>query len=295
VRREDLEDFSASDDEILDSTDTAALRDALNARMAGLLTVGAKGVARTPAAAPVQKQASRSLDAVTRLESVEAGGDDDHAQPEVKDDAAEETSFSFRLFATANDAPTPRIILTPERELLSTSRSEGDAVRPVRRRPLSYYIKPKASGQQLERFQAAAQTAEDIRIAAGQRNWGLEVPWRVTDVVISAGAMQKVLRVSRTGLSEVTEHRDEEVKIKRRRPGKTGRIRLRTREKTRVEKAAEEEKQKVSKEEHLKEKKKRLNRERKLKRRQKERDKKASNAQSEKDEVAPRSDSESDS
>lgn len=130
-------------------------------------------------------------------------------------------------------------------------------------RPISYYIRGELSLHETEQFQRAAVTGQDVLAWAGQRAWGLEMPWRVTKITVTVKGKESAdgQQQSVTG-------------TKKKRPGKKSRIVLRKRDKAKKEAAAALEKQKMSKEEHLKEKKKRLNREKKLKRRQKEKEKK---------------------
>lgn len=280
VRREELESVASFEAEDNDQQGETALRNALNARMASLISLEAVPNVKARGLARADSQASR----------LEAHGAETLAQntdriytadsTESRTANAAEVAFHFRLFASEDvHAPAPRIVLTPERDRLPGLGLDAADVIPVRRRPLSHYIIPAASGMELEQLCSAAQTAADVREAARQRNWGLEVPWRVSKVIVSSGTMQKVLKVSRTGAREVDIQDGDAAKQRRKRPGKKARIHIRTKEKARLEREAVKQRQKVTKEEHLKEKKKRLNREKKLKRRQKERDKKASTTQ----------------
>jgi hypothetical protein len=184
--------------------------------------------------------------------------------------ATDEVAYSFRLFAGQTGSSMQRIILTPERDRLAGSGVGEEALLSVRRRPLSYYLRPEATSIQRENFMAAARTAEQIRASAQQRNWGLELPWRVTRVDMSSKDMSQVLRASRRGVQEVNSQPVGQFSSRTRRPGKKSRIRLRAKQKAKLA----DEKVKVTKEVHLREKKQRLNRQKKLKRRQKARDKK---------------------
>jgi len=171
-----------------------------------------------------------------------------------------EAEFEFRLFSSSTAAP--KVVLASEEEEKPYT---GPA---ISQRHVSHYIRGELSPHEREQFARAAVTGQDVLAWAGQRAWGLEVPWRVTKISLVVNG--KGLADGQQRVAGV-----EEGKTKKKRLGKKGRIVLRKREKVKKEAAAAAERQKITKEEHLKEKKQRLNRERKLKRRQKEREKKA--------------------
>jgi hypothetical protein len=136
-------------------------------------------------------------------------------------------------------------------------------------RALSHYIRGELAPHEREQFQRAAVTAQDVVSWAGQRAWGLEVPWRVTQIRVVVKGTGQQQQQQQQGVAVAGAE-----KKKTKRLGKKSRIVLRKRDKARKEAEDALEKLKSSKEEHLKEKKKRLNREKKLKRRLKEKEKK---------------------
>jgi hypothetical protein len=241
VRREELYDASSdrhSSPEREHEAD-AELRAKLNARLSNLLSLNLD----TPA------QPENTNDE-TQPPNEEGGPD--------QDGAGEAEEFEFRLFSTST-AAAPKVVLAAEEDDVPFS---GPA---LSQRPISHYIRGELAPHEREQFQRAAVTAQDVVAWAGQRAWGLEVPWRVTQITVTvkgAGHQQQQQGVAAAE------------KKKTKRPGKKSRIVLRKREKVRKEAEAALEKLKMSKEEHLKEKKKRLNREKKLKRRLKEKEKK---------------------
>ena len=191
------------------------------------------------------------------------------AEAEREDEAVE---FDFRLFSTAGrqqkqqQPPPQKVVLAPRDE---DEKHDGPA---LSRRPVSYYVRGELSAEERARYQLAAVSGGDVVARARQRAWGLEVPWRVTKVVIRSGGNREP---GKGGGANIIDGDDDGVRMMgRKRPGKKRRILLRTREKAKKEAAVAAEKQRVTKEEHLKAKKKRLNREKKLKRRQKDKEKK---------------------
>lgn len=239
VRREDLFD-STTRDSSPDSTDeneAALLREKLNARLSNMLAVN--------------------------LEAGPAPPDNDI---EMHDDGADEQppdaeeQFEFRLFSTS--APQ-KIVIAPD----ELKEQEGPL---ISTRPISFYVRGKLSPEELERYRIAAVAGSDVLAESRKRAWGLEVPWRVRTIVVSAGGKVAGRKGSQAAGAAGLEEAAGET-AGRKRPGKKRRIALRKKEKAKTE----EESKRMTKEEHLKEKKKRLNREKKLKRRQKEREKKA--------------------
>ncbi|KAK0614109.1 hypothetical protein B0T14DRAFT_570083 [Immersiella caudata] len=235
VRREDLFDSSSERGSSPDEENeiaAARLRTKLNAQLSNLLAVNV--------------DAGRQGD-----EDVTMGEDGGDEQPP-------EEEFEFRLFSTSG--PSQKIVLSTE------GKHEGPA---LSQRPTSFYVRGELTPEELERFKSAAVNGADVIAEARKRAWGLEVPWRVTEIVVSTGRKQH--RTSAQAATASGTKATEGEPGKRKRPGKKQRIKLRKEEKSKKE----DEKKKMTKEEHLKEKKKRLNREKKIKRRQKEKEKKA--------------------
>ncbi|KAK4157650.1 hypothetical protein C8A00DRAFT_29496 [Chaetomidium leptoderma] len=240
VRREDLYDSSSDRHSSPErgNEEDAALRAKLNARLSNLLSLDLGGVPTPPAPANTNEA----------LPEEDGEGQNDG-----------EAEFEFRLFSSSTAAP--KVVLASEE---NEAPYHGPA---LSQRPVSYYIRGELSPQERETIQSAAVTAQDIVAWAGQRAWGLEVPWRVTKITVTMGGRGSVDGGQRP-LESTTG------KKSRTKPNKKRRIMLRKRDQAEKEAAAASEKQKTDKEEHLKEKKKRLNREKKLKRRQKEKEKK---------------------
>lgn len=133
----------------------------------------------------------------------------------------------------------------------------------------------KASGSRLEQFLCAALKGEDVYKESRRRNWGLEVPWRVTTIK-GPSAKRGATSTSKANqeLSKILQEQDDGVegeskKKSKLKPNKKRRIVLRERVK-KVE--AEREKRKreeLLKEENEREKRTRKNREKKVKRKAK--------------------------
>lgn len=193
-------------------------------------------------------------------------GDDDAADAREADGVGGGGAFEFRLFSTGGAAT---VVLDPEED----GADEGGEGGIASARPASFYLRGELSPEECSRFRRAAVGYGDVLRAAGQRAWGLEVPWKVTHITVKSG------RGPGNAPAEV-QVSDGKVQCaaedprRRKRPGKKRRIALRTKEKARREREEMLEKKKVTKEEHLREKKKRLNREKKLKRKKKEKEKK---------------------
>ncbi|RYP20609.1 hypothetical protein DL765_002680 [Monosporascus sp. GIB2] len=250
VRREELYDSSTDGEDSRDEEVDAALRAKLRAQLSGLLDFSFPPAADTSRGDAPQQQQQRDGAAV---------GDDDHHQAERE----EELAFSFRLFR--DEAPSHKVVLEQD----EAPPQAGGGAFVVARRPTSYYLADEPSPDAMARFRAAAVSPDHIFRDAGRRRWGLEKPWRVTTITITANTATGAA----AGGDELGSGRGVEAG-KKKRPGKRRRIILRTREKARREREEAAKQQLVEKELHLKEKKKRLNRERKLKRRAKEREKK---------------------
>lgn len=242
MRRDELYGSDAEGDEVTLGQDDAATRAKLNERLARMF----------------------SLDVEP---GVRDGGDSDEELPDVPADGEDqdEPAFEFRLFSTAGSAP----------KVVVKDQDEGDGTI-LSSRPKSFHLKEGFTPEELERFREVAVDYADIVRGAQQRAWGLEVPWRVTNIRLTTGKTTSAASQKGSKSKTATEEPG-----KRKRAGKKRRIALRVKEKERRQKeeerkAKEEQaaKQRLTKEEHLREKKKRLNREKKLKRRQKEKEKK---------------------
>lgn len=254
MRREDLYDSSADEEDVRDEEADAALRDRLNAQLSGLLSFGR---ADTSVGAQQQQQEEQQQQQGPDAAPDHHGDDGD---------AEEDLAFSFRLFR--DEAPSHKVVLERDDALEQT----GGGGFVVARRPTSYYLAEKPSQDAMAGFRAAAVTPDYLFQDARRRRWGLEKPWRVTDITIStkgvgADSLNRHAGVPPTAAGA-------ESAGGRKRPGKRRRIILRTRQKARQEREEAEKLKLVEKEQHLMDKKKRLNREKKLKRRAKEREKK---------------------
>lgn len=261
MRREDLRDsspeFDSADDDERRTALEAKLRESF-AKSFAIDALEAPPVARPngPKPAPLPKEDSDDEDSDTDEKKTKT-------QP-VRPKEPEEEEFEFRLFKSA--APPAKIVLVDESH--DAPAPEGEM---IRIRPLSYYIAEPLTAEEKEKIAFAAVSGEEVLRRSKQRWWGMEMPWKVTHI----GTAIKSLRsgTSAETLSGQVERlagpKGEEVKEKRKRPGKKRRIAARTKEREAKKKAEAADKSKMSKEEHLKEKKKRLNRLRKLKRRAK--------------------------
>lgn len=173
---------------------------------------------------------------------------------EPEDDAVEEAEeFAFRMFSNAR--PAQKIVLEED---VSPA---GDGTFTTKR-PLSYYVVTALSDAQRHQYAVAAVSGEDVLARSKDRSWGLELPWKVTNIAIT--------RKREPGPSGPTDKA-----AKKRRPGKKQRISLRRRARQKEAKQRAETQKVAEKEEHLKEKKKRLNRVKKLRKRAKNKEAKA--------------------
>ncbi|KAK4127808.1 hypothetical protein N657DRAFT_641857 [Parathielavia appendiculata] len=254
VRREDLysspHSSRSSSPEHDYSPKVAELRAKLKTRLSDLLSLSVN-VASTTA-----DTASRS-----------AKYDED-----AQEEGPHEAEFTFRLFSTSTADAVPKVVLAPDDEDEARRPYSGPA---ISQRPVSHYLRGELTPRERAQFEYSAVTGQEVLAWAGQRAWGLEVPWRVTRVVLTVDGKEK----TGNGMHGRLQQRQKlgaqlEEGKKKKRPGKKTRIVLRKREKARREAEAAAQKLKMSKEEHLKEKKKRLNHLKKLKRRQKEKEKK---------------------
>lgn len=190
-----------------------------------------------------------------------------------------EREFEFRLFSTGNASntgaeskPTQRVILVDEE---GEELGEGAFIGKGRGEGYYFWDANSISGGK-EGLQQLAISGEDILKLASTRNWGLEVPWRVTGLK-SVGKNRKKKEV----LVSANEERTGKKK-----PGKKRRIILRKRQRA-VEEALK--KKRVTderKEEGEKEKRTRRNREKKVKRKLKEKAEKAAKMEIEETKVA---------
>jgi hypothetical protein len=183
-----------------------------------------------------------------------------------------ERKFIFRLFKSDKTGDTGRTIVIRDKE-------EGTGTGAfLFERDRRFYFAEKATGERKRGFEHCAVDGEDVLRLSRGRNWGLEVPWRVSVIRMSGkwkDAGGKELRGREKGMEG-----DEEGK--RKRPGKKRRIILRERKKKSVEDAEkrklEEERKRVereAREEMEREKRTKRNREKKVKRKMKEKMKKA--------------------
>jgi hypothetical protein len=251
VKRSELYDDSSDREKNPDDAEEdAAARASLNAKLADLLGLD---FSVEPKAA---SDARRRHDAISPM-------DVDNHVPEPTEEENKphhDEEFEFRLFSTTSAA---KVILPDDDESAAAGREAGLV---VPSRPLSYYMAGEPSPELRERYRLSAITTEDILKAAQKRSWGLEMPWRVTKITVSAKKLPA--STSQYAIGEAN------FPVKRKRPGKKRRIALRKKGRTQKEKEEAKKRQELEKEEHLREKKKRLNREKKLKRRQKEKEKK---------------------
>ncbi|OLN81385.1 hypothetical protein CCHL11_10161 [Colletotrichum chlorophyti] len=236
VRRDELDSESENEAAAHDERQDAELLAKLHARMAGMLDLG-------------------NMEETTTATSKEGkAGTKPDDQSEGMDVDKEPEEFEFRLFTTTD--PATKIALVDEDELALMG--DGDIVRP---RPLAHYIAGEPTPEAKAEFEFAAVSGEDVLRRAGQRWWGMEMPWRVVRAEAPPPRKGK-------GAAE-GEGEGAGAAAKRRRPGKKKRVALRMKERDRKKKAEEQEKAKMGKEEALKEKKKRLNRLKKLRKRAK--------------------------
>lgn len=193
-----------------------------------------------------------------------------------------EEVFEFKLFSAPKavaglPAPITKVVLAAA-DTAADQAGDGsdDGGFVVPQRPLSHYVAAEPSPEQRAQWEMSTVTGEDVLARSKQRCWGLEKPWRLTRIVISAdtgekgGGGSEINTAAAAATTGSLSPADAAGESKKKRPGKRRRIAMRVKAK-----ALEEEQAKLqTKEEHLREKKKRLNREKQLKRRQKERERK---------------------
>ncbi|KAI1805457.1 hypothetical protein F4811DRAFT_515708 [Daldinia bambusicola] len=247
IRREELYG-STSDEELShDEQCNSELRDKLNAQFSGLLDFSFV----TDGAAEAQQLSGSQADA------------DENPKDEETFEKPQEEAFTFRLFR--DEEPSRKVVLEPQN---ASMEKDGNGAFVVAKRPISYYSSGEPSPDAMNRFRAAAVSADYLFQDSKVRRWGLEKPWKVTTIIITTN--KKIATPSGSASGNKTA----DVEKKKKRPGKKRRIILRTREKVKKEREETAKRQLVEKEEHLKDKKKRLNRQKKLKRRAKEKEKK---------------------
>lgn len=283
VRRADLADSasegSSSSDE--NASLNAELRAKLQARLASSLNLGEflQAPITAPAAAEKKEQPQSGRPDEQQQEDrqesepptdVEAGTAEGHGQG-----ADAEEAFEFRLFHTAQ---------SPAKIVLPTDETEGGGPAGeggmVRRRPLSYYIAHAPTPAQRAEIASAAVSGEDVLRRAQQRWWGMEMPWKVTQVTVQTkvkGGRSVSVSFPTTTAGGVPQGVESERKKPNRRPGKKKRIALRMKAREAQRKAEEEEKARLTKEEAIREKKKKLNRQKNQKRRAKAKEAKLAN------------------
>ncbi|KAK7911355.1 hypothetical protein PG985_013836 [Apiospora marii] len=245
VRREELYSSASSDDDgddliSQDGQVDTELRERLRAQLAGLLDLDISSPSSLPAPGVTDTPAQKSGTAVASDEGANgppAGTD----KPLASDEDPDEVAFTFRLFR--DEEPSHTVVI-----------KQGDETQPDQ--------------ESMAQFKFAAVSTEYLMANAKQRKWGLEKPWRVTKITVTADKNAKSLPDA-DGAEDTTMG---EGVSKRTRPGKKRRVLLRTRDKAKREKEEAAKKKLADKEEHLKEKKKRLNRLKKLKRREKQRE-----------------------
>lgn len=172
----------------------------------------------------------------------------------------EDEAFDFRLFSTSKNEEKKKEGASVQRIILNDEQVLGDGAF-VRQRDPSFYIREKATGERKQEIESVAVSGEDVLRGKERRNWGCEVPWRVT-----------VIRASRLENGAIVQHPDAESGAdgKKKKPGKKRRIMLRIRMKKKVEATEKKKAEAEAKEAALREKKTRRNREKKVKRKMKE-------------------------
>ncbi|KAK7967747.1 uncharacterized protein PG986_002024 [Apiospora aurea] len=266
VRRKDLYSSASSDadDDDLMSQDgqvDTELRERLRAQLAGLLDLDILSPSSLPAPGVADTPAQKSGTAVASDEGANGPPAGTNGQLLATGESnPDEVAFAFRLFR--DEEPSHTVVIKQGDE----TQVGGKAEFVVPRRPQSYYLAGKPDQKTMAQYKFAAVSTEYLLANAKQRKWGLEKPWRVTKITVTADKNAKTLPDA--GGAEDTTMGES----KKTRPGKKRRVLLRTREKAKREKEEAAKKKLADKEEHLKEKKKRLNRAKKLKRREKQRE-----------------------
>lgn len=275
VRREDLYGSSGSDGEDGDSRDDeadAVLRSKLNAQLAGLLDLDLSVREDETLARKTSTEQTRK----SRRKSSKPTEDDDDRDDSSREDEVmgddggvdeddEPVEFAFRLFS--GEDPSQKVVLEKQQD--ESAGAAGDSGLMLARRPDSYYIAQSPSAEMLDKFRAAAVSYDLLLADAGVLRWGVEKPWKVTTITITATKKNKDGKEALVGSIAGSEPR-----TTRKRPGKKRRIVLRTRDKAKKKKEVTTKQEAVDKEQHVLDKKKRLNRQKKLKRRAKAKEQK---------------------
>ncbi|PMD42940.1 hypothetical protein L207DRAFT_579810 [Hyaloscypha variabilis F] len=179
-------------------------------------------------------------------------------QKQEQEQDGEGEGFEFRLFSTPHSSLKTQKILLQQPEDLEVG---GGFVR--RERDKSFYIAPPLIGEARAQIEEICVSGEEVLSGARGRNWGLEVPWRVSVVSVSGPR-------SRSQRSEKHKKEEEGDKLGRKKPGKKRRIILRERQRKREATEAAKKLEREKKEEAEREKRTRRNREKKVKRKMKE-------------------------
>ncbi|KAJ4856236.1 hypothetical protein T069G_09604 [Trichoderma breve] len=234
VRREDLH---ASDESSWSESEGDADREAwLNAQIAKAL-----GIDESAFRAPKPQD---TLAGPSRPQANDESASNEGAE-------AEDEAYTFRLFSTAG--PAPKVVLENHDRIVEGKLARG--------RPLSYYLVTDLSPEKKHQYEMAAVSGEDILARSKIREWGLELPWRVTNI--------KVTRKARPGEGVNITGADDEQQAKRKRLGKKSRIAMRKKARAKEQAEAAAKQKMADKEEQVKEKKKRLNKLKKARRKAK--------------------------
>ncbi|KAH8733405.1 hypothetical protein BGZ61DRAFT_585254 [Ilyonectria robusta] len=249
VRRADLDasdDAAGSDDEGYD----AELQAKLNAQIARSLGLDESYAQPRDFAATPSHLTRHGLDAHESESEPES-----EAEAEDDEDAGNE-EFAFRLFNSTR--PSQKVVL--EEDL--GPQGDGGFAFP---RPLFHYMATNLTADQKQQYVFAAVSGDEVLARSKDRAWGLELPWKVTNIAVT--------RKRRPGESTCTA--EQVTEKKKGKPGKKQRISLRKRAKAREETERVEAQKLLEKEEHSKDKKKRMNRLKKLRKRAKNKEMKA--------------------
>ncbi|PKK51880.1 hypothetical protein CI102_3693 [Trichoderma harzianum] len=254
VRREDLH---ASDESSWSESEGDADREAwLNAQIAKALGID-ESEFRAPKPqdtlpGPNKPQASdtKEDDGLSSDSESEQNAPADESASN-QDAEAEDEAYTFRLFSTAG--PAPKVVLENHDRIIEGKLARG--------RPLSYYLVTDLPPEKKHQYEMAAVSGEDILARSKIREWGLELPWRVTNI--------KVTRKARPGEGVDVTRVDDEQQAKRKRLGKKSRIAMRKKARAKEQADAAAKQKMADKEEQVKEKKKRLNKLKKARRKAK--------------------------
>ncbi|KAH7008139.1 hypothetical protein EDB80DRAFT_892603 [Ilyonectria destructans] len=247
VCRADLDasdDPAGSDDEGYD----VELQAKLNAQIARSLGLDESYAQPRHLATTPSHLTRHGLDAHESESEPEADAEDD--------EDAGNAEFAFRMFNSTRSSQ--KVVL--EEDL--GPQGDGGFAFP---RPLSHYMATNLTADQKQQYAFAAVSGDEVLARSKDRAWGLELPWKVTNIAVT--------RKRRPGESTCTA--EEVTEKKKGKPGKKQRISLRKRAKTREETERAEAQKLLEKEEHSKDKKKRMNRLKKLRKRAKNKEMKA--------------------